>query len=113
MGEDFDNDGITIYVDGNGIKHFDEGDLNGIDDDGNGLIDDLVGFNFANNNYNIYSSQSADQHGLNMFGLVAAAEDNNIGAAGSSFNSKVIHCASGGGGWIYGIGFRLSNILQI
>ncbi len=101
LGEDSDNDGKTIYIAGNGSKQFDLDDLNGIDDDGNGRVDDLVGYNFYNGNHNIYSSLEADQHGLNMFGLVAANENNSLGAAGSSFNSKIIHCKVGGGGYIF------------
>lgn len=102
LGEDNDNDGVTLYEDAGGAKQFDAGDLNGIDDDGNGEIDDLVGYNFHINSYNIYSSQSTDQHGLNMFGIIAATENNSKGAAGSSFNSKIVHCVAGSNGYIQG-----------
>jgi|GEM_PF-1784299 tetratricopeptide (TPR) repeat protein len=102
LGEDANSNGYTIYQDANGNKFFDPGDLNGIDNDGNGKIDDLVGYNFYNNNYNIYTNLEADQHGLNIFGIIAAAENNSRGAAGVSFNSKVIHCKAGSGGYIGG-----------
>jgi hypothetical protein len=102
LGEDYDNDGSTIYIDVNGAKQFDTGDLNGIDDDGNGRIDDLAGYNFVNYDHNIYSNSFYDRHGLNMFGLIAAEENNSQGAAGSSFNSKIIHIKAGANGGIYG-----------
>lgn len=102
LGEDANNNGFTIYQDANGNILFDFGDLNGIDDDGNGKIDDLAGFNFVQNNYNIYSNLFDDQHGINMFGLIAAEADNLIGAAGSSFNSTIIFCKAGSGGYITG-----------
>lgn len=102
LGEDYNGNGYTILLDGNGNKIFDPGDLNGVDDDGNGKVDDLVGFNFYNNNNVIYSSAEADQHGLNIFGIIAATENNSIGAAGASFNSKVIHCKAGSNGYIGG-----------
>lgn len=35
-GEDLDGDGLV----------FDVNDLNGIDDDGNGIVDDLIGYDF-------------------------------------------------------------------
>lgn len=53
LGEDANNNGFTIYQDATGNIYFDSGDLNGIDDDGNGKIDDLAGYNFWQNNYNI------------------------------------------------------------
>ncbi len=46
LGEDLNNDGSTIhwYPD-EGIWYFDAYDINGIDDDGNGLVDDFIGIN--------------------------------------------------------------------
>jgi hypothetical protein len=66
LGEDANNNGVTIiWASGTGSQ-FDTGDLNGIDDDGNGKIDDLIGWDFATNNYNI----TAASHGTATLGHV-------------------------------------------
>ncbi|KXX70589.1 hypothetical protein AVL50_08275 [Flammeovirga sp. SJP92] len=51
---------------------------NGIDDDGNGYIDDINGFNFVFNNNEI----EAGEHGTHVAGTIAAVNNNNIGVAG-------------------------------
>lgn len=51
---------------------------NNIDDDNNGYIDDVYGYNFADNN----SSIPADDHGSHVGGTVAAETNNGIGMAG-------------------------------
>ena len=50
----------------------------GVDDDGNGYIDDINGFNFVTNNGTI----SDHYHGTHVAGTVAAVNNNNIGVAG-------------------------------
>ncbi len=62
LGEDFDGDGHTIE---GGV--FDPGDINGIDDDGNGYIDDFIGWDFASNNNDPNSSST---HGTHTAGIV-------------------------------------------
>ncbi len=52
---------------------------NGIDDDGNGYIDDVYGWNFVNNNPNV---EDTDGHGTHTSGTVAAENNNGIGVAG-------------------------------
>lgn len=48
LGEDADGDGRTIeLVNGNWV--YDPGDANGIDDDGNGYVDDYIGYDFGSN----------------------------------------------------------------
>ena len=51
---------------------------NGIDDDSNGYVDDIYGYNFADNTGTIY----ADDHGTHVGGTVAAETNNNIGMSG-------------------------------
>ncbi|MCI0717098.1 MAG: S8 family serine peptidase [Chlorobi bacterium] len=53
LGEDFNNNGKTVEIVTGTGSFFDPGDLNGIDDDNNGKIDDLIGWDFTTNNYNI------------------------------------------------------------
>ncbi len=54
---------------------------NGVDDDGNGYIDDVYGWNFYNSNNKIYSGEE-DDHGTHCAGTMVAAADNGTGIAG-------------------------------
>ncbi|MCR9217632.1 MAG: S8 family serine peptidase [bacterium] len=58
-----------------------EGDatFNGVDDDGNGYIDDYHGWDFVDNNND---PQTSGSHGSLVAGCVAAARNNGIGIAG-------------------------------
>jgi subtilisin family serine protease len=66
LGEDFDNDGHTLEWTGSAWV-FDPGDINGVDDDANGYVDDFIGWNFANNNNN---PSSSSYHGTATAGIV-------------------------------------------
>jgi hypothetical protein len=66
LGEDANNDGKTINILSGTSSVFDPGDINGIDDDGNGKIDDLIGWDFTSGNYNI----TAAAHGSATLGHV-------------------------------------------
>ena len=55
---------------------------NGVDDDGNGYVDDIYGFNFATNG-EISWDQSGDVgHGTHCAGTIAAVNNNGTGVAG-------------------------------
>lgn len=60
---------------------------NGIDDDGNGKIDDWRGWNFAANNNN-----PRDNHGHGTFvsGIIGAKGNNSIGISGVMWNVKIM-----------------------
>ena len=52
----------------------------GVDDDNNGFVDDIYGFNFIHNNGTIYPDD--ESHGTHVAGTVGARTNNNIGVAG-------------------------------
>lgn len=60
---------------------------NGIDDDGNGYIDDIYGWNFAQNNNNPMDDNS---HGTYVAGIAGAATNNALGFAGLNWNVKLM-----------------------
>ncbi|MFM2060801.1 MAG: hypothetical protein RLZZ507_471 [Cyanobacteriota bacterium] len=59
---------------------------NGIDDDGNGYIDDIQGWNFDGNNNNVLDDNS---HGTHVSGTIAA-ENNGSGITGVAYNSQIM-----------------------
>ena len=62
-----------------------EGEIpdNGKDDDGNGYVDDIYGYNFVDNNANINWSDPEDSgHGTHCAGTIAAVNNNNRGVSG-------------------------------
>jgi len=60
---------------------------NGIDDDRNGFIDDVTGWNFANHDANVSDTGG---HGTHVAGTVAATGNNGIGIAGVAWGAKVM-----------------------
>jgi subtilisin family serine protease len=61
----------------------------GVDDDLNGYIDDVNGWDFysGDNNPNPGSTQG---HGTSCAGVAAAAGDNSLGVAGAAYNCKIL-----------------------
>jgi subtilisin family serine protease len=56
--------------------------VNGIDDDGNGYVDDVRGWDFDGNSNNINSGGANDDHGTHVSGTIAGVGGNNSGVAG-------------------------------
>ncbi len=88
LGEDFDGDGQTMVWSGAAWIQ-DPGDLNGIDDDGNGRVDDLFGWDFRSNDNNP-DDAAADGHGTSCAGLAAAAGHNSLGVAGVAHGCRIM-----------------------
>jgi len=65
---------------------------NGLDDDGNGYIDDTNGWNFAEQNNIVFNSLNTeeDSHGTHVAGIIAAAKDNGKGIAGVAPAAKIM-----------------------
>ena len=87
----FGNENVTVAIMDGGvdISHPDiqpnlwinEAELNGTpgrDDDGNGYVDDVYGYNFVTNDDDI----SGEAHGTHVAGTVSAANNNGIGVCG-------------------------------
>ena len=70
----------------------------GIDNDGNGYIDDYYGYDFVNNDSDPFDDQG---HGTHVAGTIAAQANNNTGVIGVAPNAKVMALkflgANGGG----------------
>lgn len=71
---------------------------NGIDDDGNGYIDDIHGINGINDSGDPMDDHS---HGSHCMGTIAGTGNNNVGVTGVCWQAQVMGCkflsASGGG----------------
>ena len=62
---------------------------NGVDDDGNGLVDDVYGWDFDGNNNSIFDG-TGDDHGSHVAGTIGGAGGNGQGVAGVVWNVKMI-----------------------
>ena len=64
---------------------------NGIDDDGNGKVDDVIGYNFfGTDNNDSYQDYPANDHGTHVAGCAGAVGDNETGVCGSALHIKLI-----------------------
>ena len=64
---------------------------NSIDDDGNGYVDDIHGYNFSNRSADptgLPESPVNTAHGTAVAGVAAAVSNNGLGIAGASWNAK-------------------------
>lgn len=67
--------------------------VDGIDNDRNGYIDDVRGWDFANNDASVYdglSTNNVDAHGTHVSGTIGGLGNNSIGVVGMNWNVKII-----------------------
>jgi subtilisin family serine protease len=68
--------------------------LDGVDNDGNGYVDDLHGWDFFDDDNSIYDGEpgdnDTDSHGTHVSGTIGAVGNNGIGVAGVNWNVTII-----------------------
>src|SRR5688500_9751031 len=68
--------------------------IDGTDNDGNGYVDDVHGWDFYQNNNSVYDgapgNTTVDSHGTHVSGTIGAVGNNNIGVAGVNWDVTII-----------------------
>ncbi|ALW86998.1 peptidase S8 [Hymenobacter sedentarius] len=89
-GIQFDHPDLTGQV---WTNPFDPAD--GVDNDNNGYIDDIHGWDFDGNNNSIYdggTNGGVDDHGTHVSGTIGAKANNGQGVAGMNWSTTLISC---------------------
>lgn len=76
-----------------------DGDLDGIDQDNNQFVDDVIGYDFLYGSPNPMPG-GTDTHGTHCWGIINAVTNNNEGVAGATWNSRSMAARCGGGGYV-------------
>ena len=96
-------------------RNADEIDGNGLDDDGNGYVDDIIGWDFthaptvlAKGDYQTPDPIPQDEtgHGTHVSGIVLARPDNGKHTAGVAWRCKLMVLRSGFAGAVSGVGLQ-------
>lgn len=81
----------SLWVNSNEIAN------NGVDDDGNGYIDDYRGWNIEEDNDDIQTNPAGDGHGVTVAGMVGAIGNNSIGITGVNWSTHLMVVKNDGG----------------
>ena len=90
FGEKFNRDLVSDY---NGNGYIDAGDLmiapwsDGVDTDGNGLVDDLTGWDHLTDSNDPMDTYG---HGTHIAGIISARGDNGVGIAGINWHTRIL-----------------------
>jgi len=100
-----DNIWINSGEDLNGNGIVDPSDFNDVDDDSNGFIDDIRGWDFVNTTFPVYPGEDGtirdndpmdfQGHGTHCAGIASAVTDNNIGVAGVCWDCSIMPIKAG------------------
>ncbi|MFQ5651344.1 MAG: S8 family serine peptidase [bacterium] len=95
---------VNAGEDLNGNGGVDSTDFNGLDDDGNGFIDDLRGWDFTDaptfpdgGDFETPDNDPFDEHGhgTSVAGIIGATGDNRIGIAGLAYGCRIMALRAG------------------
>lgn len=88
---------VAVYDDGGDLDHpdliannwinNDEIPNNNIDDDNNGYVDDVYGWDFGSNSNNV----DGGSHGVNVAGMVGAVGNNDVGGTGMNWGVQIMN----------------------
>lgn len=87
------DDGVELLhsdLNANIWQNIDDFPFDGIDNDGNGYIDDFNGWDFSSGNNDPNPNDAADTHGTHVAGIAAGRTDNNVGISGTSGGSTIM-----------------------
>lgn len=86
LAEDADGDGRVLeFI--NGRWQLDPDDLDSLDNDGNGYIDDLIGWDFVNDDNNPFDDNG---HGTHVAGIIGAQGNNGLGVSGMAWDAEIM-----------------------
>jgi uncharacterized repeat protein (TIGR01451 family) len=63
---------------------------NGVDDDGNGFIDDVNGWDFVSNDKTVFDNPNNDAHGTHVAGTIGARGNNSVGVVGVNWDVQLM-----------------------
>ncbi|MFQ6605870.1 MAG: S8 family serine peptidase [Fidelibacterota bacterium] len=106
LGEDLDGDGITVVQNGNSWE-FDPDDINGIDDDGDGFVDNFIGWDVGQTSSGSEDNNPlpswSNSHGTMVSGSASGVTNNGTGIAAVGWSIKIlpVKCSYQGDGLIH------------